>query len=36
MNFDNSEYKIAGAYFDSTMTNLKLNRNLTSNKTKKR
>jgi tetratricopeptide (TPR) repeat protein len=25
LNFDNSEYKIAGAYFDSTMANLKMN-----------
>lgn len=25
LNFDNSEYKIAGAYFDSTMANLKIN-----------
>ena len=25
MNFDNAEYKTAGAYFDSTLTNLKLN-----------
>lgn len=25
LNFDNSEYKIAGAYFDSTMANFKIN-----------